>query len=157
MLLAVSSIRRLLLLQLCLPFWCPPFSLHASRSSDNNRHKMKYTVTKVPIFSSSTHTLCLADLLTQGSNYTFLTLFCIVPFLCRSFIGSVLQGRDIIIIHQCETGQSLASLHSRVMWSPLLYKHFHYNSRIHLFFTILSTMCFQFSMFISIDWLYHSG
>ncbi len=51
MLLAVSSIRRLLLLQLCLPFWCPPFSLYASRS-DNNRHKMKYTVTKLPIFSS---------------------------------------------------------------------------------------------------------
>lgn len=74
MLLAVSSIRRMLLVQLGLPFWCPPFSLHASRS-DNNRHKMKYTVTKVPIFSSSTHTLYLADLLTQGSNYTFLNTF----------------------------------------------------------------------------------
>jgi hypothetical protein len=74
MLLAVSSIRRMLLVQLGLPFWCPPFSLHASRT-DNNRHKMKYTVTKVPIFSSSTHTLYLADLLTQGSNYTFLNTF----------------------------------------------------------------------------------
>jgi hypothetical protein len=35
----------------------------------------------------------------------------------KVFIGSVLQGRDIVM--HSETGQRLVSLHSRVMWSPL--------------------------------------
>jgi hypothetical protein len=34
------------------------------------------------------------------------------------FVGSALQGRDIIVMHP-ETGQSLVSLHLTIMWSPL--------------------------------------
>jgi hypothetical protein len=40
----------------------------------------------------------------------------------KHFVGSAFQGRDIVM-HPPETGQSLVSLYSRVMWS-LLQKHF---------------------------------
>lgn len=40
-------------------------------------------------------------------------------------------------------GKSLVLLCSRVMWSPLS-KHFQLHWRIHLCFTMLSTMCFEF-------------
>jgi hypothetical protein len=53
--------------------------------------------------------------------------------LCRS------KWKDIQM--DLEMGQSLVSLDSRVIRSPLQ-KHFQYNSRIHLGFTILATMCF---------------
>jgi hypothetical protein len=49
------------------------------------------------------------------------------------------------VIHR-ETGHTLVSLHSKVMWIPVK-KYFTHNSRIHLGFTMLTTtMCFQFSM-----------
>ncbi len=50
-----------------------------------------------------------------------------------------------LVIHW-ETGHTLVSLHSKVMWIPLK-KYFPNNSRIHLGFTMLTTtMSFQFSM-----------
>jgi hypothetical protein len=55
------------------------------------------------------------------------------------FVGSAFQVRDIVM--HPETGQSLVSLHARVMWSPLQ-KHFMHHWRIHLGFTMLTTMCF---------------
>jgi len=60
-----------------------------------------------------------------------------------SFVGSALQGRDIVM--HPEQGQSLVFLHCRVKCSPLN-KHLWHNWRIHLGFTMLTTMCFQFSM-----------
>ncbi len=40
----------------------------------------------------------------------------------KHFVGSAFQGRDIVM-HPPETGQSLVSQHSRVMWN-MLQKHF---------------------------------
>lgn len=56
-------------------------------------------------------------------NYPMLDWFAIFPFQCIpiwyrcwDLLGSVLEGREIVM--HSETGQSLVSLHSRVMWSP---------------------------------------
>ncbi len=50
-----------------------------------------------------------------------------------------------LVIHW-ETGHTLVSLHSKVMWIPLK-TYFPHNSMIHLVFTMPTiTMCFQFSM-----------
>jgi hypothetical protein len=62
------------------------------------------------------------------------------------FVGSILQPRDIVMYLLIKMGQSLVSLYSRVMWSPL-YRHFQHNWKICLGFTMLTTMCLQFSAF----------
>jgi hypothetical protein len=64
------------------------------------------------------------------------------------FVGSILWARDIVMMSLLiKMGQSLISLYSRVMWSPLS-THFQHNWRICLGFTMLTTtMCLQFSSF----------
>jgi hypothetical protein len=77
--------------------------------------------------------------------YNFIGVLCGVCSVCVGLVPPFRVERHCDASRN-EMGQSLVSLHSKVMWSPL-HKHLQqHNSRIHLGFTMLTTMCLQFSM-----------